>query len=49
MSPTMKFDLLLLDYKMRFSQCQVKMRAILAQIQDLDEVLEKFRGKSSKD
>jgi hypothetical protein len=49
MSPTMKFDLPLLDYKTRFSLWQVKMRAILAQIQDLDEALEKFGGKSSKD
>jgi hypothetical protein len=49
MSPTMKFDLPLLDYKTRFSLGQVKMRAILAQTQDLDEVLEKFGGKSSKD
>jgi hypothetical protein len=49
MSPTMKFDLPLLDYKTRFLLWQVKMRAILAQTQDLDEVLEKFGGKASKD
>jgi hypothetical protein len=45
----MKFDLPLLDYKTRFSLWQVKMRSILAQTQDLDEALEKFGGKSSKD
>jgi hypothetical protein len=49
MSPTMKFDLPLLDYKTRFSLWQVKMRAILAQTEDLDEALEKFGVKSSKD
>jgi hypothetical protein len=49
MSPMMKLDLLLLDYKTRFSLRQVMMRAILAQTQDLDEALEKFGGKSSKD
>jgi hypothetical protein len=45
----MKFDLPLLDYKTRFSLRQVKMRAILANTHDLDEVLDKFGGKSSKD
>jgi hypothetical protein len=49
MSPTMKFDLPLLDYKTRFSLWQVKMQVILAQTQDLDEALEKFGGKASKD
>jgi hypothetical protein len=49
MSSTMKFDLPLLDYKTRFSLRQVKMRAILANTHDLDEVLDKFGGKSSKD
>jgi hypothetical protein len=34
---------------MRFSLWQVKMRAILVQIQDLDEALKKFGGKSSND
>lgn len=41
----MKFDLPLLNYKMRFSLWQVKMRAILAQSSDLDEVLDGFRRK----
>jgi hypothetical protein len=49
MPPMMKFDLPLLDYKTRFLLWQVKMRAILAQTQDLDEALEKFGGKASKD
>jgi hypothetical protein len=49
MSPTMKFDLPLLDYKTRFSLWQVKMRVVLAQTQDLDEALEKFGDKASKD
>ena len=44
---SMKFDLSLLDYKMRFSLWQVKMRAILAQTNDLDEALESF-GKKEK-
>ena len=43
-----KYDLLPLDYKTRFSLWQVKMRAVLAQSQDLDEVLEDF-GKKKKD
>ena len=43
-----KYDLLPLDYKMRFSLWQVKMCAVLAQSQDLDEVLEGF-GKKKKD
>ena len=45
---SMKFDLPLLDYKTRFSLWQVKMRAILAQSQDLDEALDCF-GKKKKD
>ena len=44
---SMKFDLPLLDYKMRFSLWQVKMRAILAQSNDLDEALEKFGDKDA--
>ena len=43
-----KYDLPPLDYKMRFSLWQVKMRAILAQSQDLDDALEGF-GKKKKD
>ena len=34
---SMKYDLPMLDYKTRFSLWQVKMRAILAQTNDLDE------------
>jgi hypothetical protein len=34
---------------MRFSLWQVKMRAVLAQTRDLDEALEKFSDKASKD
>jgi hypothetical protein len=49
MSSTMKFDLPLLDYKTRFSLWKVKMQAVLAQTQDLDEALEKFGDKASKD
>ena len=45
---SMKYDLPLLDYKTRFSLWQVKMRAILAQTNDLDEALEGF-GKKKKD
>ena len=48
MMASMKYDLPMLDYKTRFSLWQVKMRAILAQINDLDEALEKF-GKKKKD
>ena len=44
---SMKFDLPLLDYKTRFSLWQVKMRAILAQSNDLDEALEKFGDKEA--
>ena len=44
---SMKFDLPLLDYKTRFSLWQVKMRAILTQSNDLDEVLEKFGDKAA--
>jgi hypothetical protein len=43
----MKFDLLQLDYTTRFSLWQVKMRAILAQTSDLDEVLDGF-GKNNQ-
>ena len=42
---SMKYDLPMLDYKTRFSLWQVKMRVILAQTNDLDEALEKFRKK----
>ena len=42
---SMKYDLPMLDYKTRFSLWQVKMRAILAQTNDLDEALEKFEKK----
>ena len=48
MMASMKYDLPLLDYKTRFSLWQVKMRAILAQTNDLDEALEGF-GKKKKD
>ena len=44
---SMKYDLPMLDYKTRFSLWQVKMRAILAQTNDLDEALEKLRSKRS--
>ena len=44
---SMKFDLSALDYKTRFSLWQVKMRAILAQPNDLDEALEKFGDKDA--
>jgi hypothetical protein len=43
-----KYDLLPLEYKMRFSLWQVKMRAVLVQSQDLDEAPEGF-GKKKKD
>ena len=36
----MKFDLPLLDYKMRFSLYQVKMRVILSQSGDYDDALD---------
>ena len=49
MSSTMKFDLLLLDYKTRFSLWQVKMRAVLSQTHDLDEALNKFGNKATVD
>jgi len=45
---SMMYDLPPLDYKTRFSLWQVKMRAILAQSQDLDDALEGF-GKKKKD
>ena len=45
---SMKFDLLLLDYKTRFALWQVKMRVILAQSSDLDEALDDFGGKGQK-
>ena len=44
---SIKYDLPMLDYKIRFLLWQVKMRAILAQTNDLDEALEKF-GKKKK-
>ena len=47
MTASMKFDLPLLDYNMRFSLWQVKMRGILAHNHDYDEVLDKF-GKQRK-
>ena len=43
---SMKFDLPALYYKTRFSLWQVKMRAILAQSNDLDESLDKFSDKA---
>ena len=43
---SMKFDLPAFDYKTRFSLWQVKMRAILAQSNDLDESLDKFSDKA---
>ena len=42
---SMKYDLPLLDFKTRFSLWQVKMRAVLAQTNDLDEALETFDQK----
>ena len=45
---SMKFDLPLLDYKTRFSLWQVKIRAILAQYNDLDEELDGFIDKDLK-
>ena len=45
---SIKFDLPLLNYKMRFALWQVKMRAILAQSLDLDEALDGFGGKGQK-
>ncbi|CAD6229314.1 unnamed protein product [Miscanthus lutarioriparius] len=45
---SMKFDLPLLEYNMRFSLWQVKMRVILAQSSDLDEALDGFRSKGQK-
>jgi hypothetical protein len=41
---TMKYDLSLLDFDMRFSLWQVKMWAVLVH-HDLDEALEGFRKK----
>ena len=46
---SMKFDLLLLDLKTRFSLWQVKMRAILSQASDLDEALDAFGKKDAKE
>jgi hypothetical protein len=43
---SLKFDLPQLDYTTRFSLWQVKMRAILAQTSDLDDVLDGFEKKS---
>ncbi|KAK1693742.1 hypothetical protein QYE76_010439 [Lolium multiflorum] len=45
---SLKFDLLQLDYTMRFSLWQVKMRAILTQSSDLDEALDGFGKKDVK-
>jgi hypothetical protein len=45
----LKFDLPLLDCKTRFSLLQVKMRVVLSQTHDLDEALDKFGDKASKD
>jgi hypothetical protein len=42
MTMSMKFDLLLLNYDMRFSLWQVKIRGILAQTHDYDEALDNF-------
>jgi hypothetical protein len=42
---SLKFDLPQLDYTTRFSLWQVKMRAILAQTSDLDDVLDGFGKK----
>jgi hypothetical protein len=42
---SLKFDLPQLDYTTRFSQWQVKMRAILAQTSDLDDALDGFGKK----
>ena len=47
MMASMKYDLPMLDYKTRFSLWQVKMRAVLAQTNDLDEALEVFGKKKS--
>ena len=44
---SMKYDLPLLDFKTRFSLWQVKMRAVLAQANNLDEALEAFGKKKS--
>ena len=44
---SMKYDLPPLDFKTSFSLWQVKMRAVLAQTNDLDEVLEAFGKKKS--
>jgi hypothetical protein len=43
---TMKYDIPLLYRDTRFSLCQVKMRAVLAQA-DLDDALDKFGNKDS--
>src|SRR6185295_423368 len=45
---SMKYDLPMLDYKTRFSLWQVKMRAILAQTNDLDKALEGFGKKKDE-
>ena len=45
---SMKYDLPPLDFKTRFSLWQVKMRAVLAQTNDLDEALEAFGKKSAE-
>ena len=43
-----KYDLPPLDYKTRFSLWQVNMHDVLAQSQDLDEVLEGFGKKKDE-
>ncbi|KAJ1273039.1 hypothetical protein BS78_06G249600 [Paspalum vaginatum] len=43
----MKYDIPLLDYDIRFSLWQVKMRAVLSQA-DLDDALDKFGNKDTK-
>ena len=45
---SMKYDLPMLDYKMRFSLWQVKMRAILAQTNNLDEETNEEKRKDRK-
>ena len=45
---SLKFDLPQLDYDTRFSLWQVKMRAILAQVSDLDEALDAVGEKDAK-
>jgi hypothetical protein len=47
MSTTIKYDLLLLDFNMRFSLCQVKRQVVLAH-HDMDDALEGFGKKDQK-